>query len=109
VPTLQELGYRELPGKIFGDAFENGELLALDKECDWRPAAEWLEEILIDHDVYSNYVSWAMAAGVTEGAREQVQRCEAGEWGAAKRASQKNSGRNVLLARASRSLVYSTK
>ena len=41
--------------------------LALDMECDWRPAAEWFEEILIDHDVYSNYVSWAMAAGVSGG------------------------------------------
>ncbi|GMI54141.1 hypothetical protein TeGR_g3981, partial [Tetraparma gracilis] len=41
--------------------------LALDLNLDWRLGAGWFEEQLIDHDVHSNYVSWAMAAGVTGG------------------------------------------
>lgn len=41
--------------------------LALDLKIDWRYGAEHFEATLLDHDVYSNWVSWAMAAGVTGG------------------------------------------
>ncbi|GMI05279.1 hypothetical protein TrLO_g4091 [Triparma laevis f. longispina] len=41
--------------------------LALDLNQDWRFGAEHFEEYLLDYDIYSNYVSWCMAAGMTGG------------------------------------------
>jgi len=41
--------------------------LALDLKMDWRYGAEYFESTLLDHDVYSNWVARAMAAGVTGG------------------------------------------
>jgi deoxyribodipyrimidine photo-lyase len=31
---------------------------------DWRYGAQYFEEKLIDHDVHSNYCSWAAASGI---------------------------------------------
>lgn len=41
--------------------------LALDMNMDWRYGGYWFEEKLLDYDIYSNYVSWIMAAGMTGG------------------------------------------
>jgi deoxyribodipyrimidine photo-lyase len=41
--------------------------LALDMNQDWRYGGYWFEEKLLDYDIYSNYVSWIMAAGMTGG------------------------------------------
>jgi deoxyribodipyrimidine photo-lyase len=35
-----------------------------DLNMDWRPAAAWFEQQLIDYDVYSNYGNWIYLAGV---------------------------------------------
>lgn len=41
--------------------------LTLDLEQDWRYGARHFEEVLIDHDVHSNYASWNFAAGLGPG------------------------------------------
>jgi deoxyribodipyrimidine photo-lyase len=41
--------------------------LAIDLEHDWRFGADWFESNLIDYDVYSNWVNWCAAAGMTGG------------------------------------------
>jgi len=38
--------------------------LALDLKQDWRIGAHHFEQMLIDHDVHSNYASWNSSAGV---------------------------------------------
>lgn len=35
-----------------------------DYDMDWRPAAAWFEQQLIDYDVYSNYGNWIYLAGI---------------------------------------------
>ncbi|MFY8020693.1 MAG: DASH family cryptochrome [Bacteroidia bacterium] len=35
-----------------------------DYHMDWRPAAAWFEQQLIDYDVYSNYGNWIYLAGI---------------------------------------------
>lgn len=41
--------------------------LALELNQDWRYGAEYFENILIDHDVYSNWGNWCSGAGMTGG------------------------------------------
>ena len=41
--------------------------LTLDLKQDWRWGAHHFEEVLIDHDVQSNYASWAFASGMGPG------------------------------------------
>ena len=41
--------------------------LCLDCNVDWRFGAYYFEKLLLDYDIYSNYVSWIMAAGLTGG------------------------------------------
>lgn len=41
--------------------------LALDLLQDWRYGAHHFEEVLIDHDVQSNYGSWNKSAGIGPG------------------------------------------
>jgi deoxyribodipyrimidine photo-lyase len=41
--------------------------LAIDLDHDWRFGADWFESNLIDYDVYSNWVNWCAAAGMTGG------------------------------------------
>jgi deoxyribodipyrimidine photo-lyase len=41
--------------------------LTLDLKQDWRNGAYYFEEILIDHDVQSNYASWSFASGIGPG------------------------------------------
>lgn len=41
--------------------------LALDLKQDWRVGAHHFEEMLLDHDVHSNYGNWNAAAGVGPG------------------------------------------
>ena len=41
--------------------------LTLDLNQDWRFGAHHFEEMLIDHDVHSNYASWNFAAGLGPG------------------------------------------
>ena len=41
--------------------------LALDLRQDWRCGAAHFEEMLLDHDVHSNYGNWNAAAGVGPG------------------------------------------
>jgi len=59
---LRETGFMSNRGRQNVASF-----LALDMRMDWRYGAEYFESTLIDHDVCSNWVSWAMAAGVTGG------------------------------------------
>ena len=44
-----------------------GSYLALDLKQDWRFGAHHFEEMLIDHDVQSNYVGWNAIAGLGPG------------------------------------------
>ena len=44
-----------------------GSFLALDLQQDWRYGASHFEEMLIDHDVHSNYGGWNAIAGVGPG------------------------------------------
>ena len=41
--------------------------LALDMSQDWTKGADHFERHLLDYDIYSNWWSWAMAAGMTGG------------------------------------------
>jgi deoxyribodipyrimidine photo-lyase len=41
--------------------------LALDMRMDWRYGATYFEEVLLDHDVHSNWGNWCAAAGMTGG------------------------------------------
>lgn len=41
--------------------------LALDCANDWRAGGDWFESELLDYDVYSNWVNWCAAAGMTGG------------------------------------------
>lgn len=41
----------------------------MDLYIDWRPAAEWFETMLLDHDVCSNWGNWLYQAGVGNDAR----------------------------------------
>ena len=41
--------------------------MALDLRQDWRFGAHHFEEMLLDHDVHSNYGNWNAAAGVGPG------------------------------------------
>jgi len=41
--------------------------LALDLKQDWRFGAHYFEEMLIDHDVRSNYGGWSACAGLGPG------------------------------------------
>ncbi|XP_063958093.1 cryptochrome DASH-like [Lytechinus pictus] len=44
--------------------------LAKDLCLDWRLGAEWFEQMLVDHDVTSNYGNWLYSAGVGNDPRE---------------------------------------
>eukprot|EP00123_Amoebidium_parasiticum_P022169 comp8150_c0_seq1/m.3620 comp8150_c0_seq1/g.3620 ORF comp8150_c0_seq1/g.3620 comp8150_c0_seq1/m.3620 type:complete len:236 (-) comp8150_c0_seq1:109-816(-) len=44
--------------------------LAKDLELDWRIGAEYFEQMLLDHDVSSNYGNWTYVAGVGTDPRE---------------------------------------
>jgi deoxyribodipyrimidine photo-lyase len=41
--------------------------LAIDLNYDWRCGGDFFETHLLDYDVYSNWVNWCMAAGMTGG------------------------------------------
>lgn len=41
--------------------------LAIDLNYDWRYGGDWFETNLLDYDVYSNWVNWCSAAGMTGG------------------------------------------
>eukprot|EP00588_Corethron_pennatum_P007321 CAMPEP_0194284364 /NCGR_PEP_ID=MMETSP0169-20130528/27458_1 /TAXON_ID=218684 /ORGANISM="Corethron pennatum, Strain L29A3" /LENGTH=578 /DNA_ID=CAMNT_0039030165 /DNA_START=133 /DNA_END=1866 /DNA_ORIENTATION=+ len=41
--------------------------LAIDTSTDWRYGAWYFEEMLLDHDVHSNWGSWCSGAGMTGG------------------------------------------
>ncbi|GMI63299.1 hypothetical protein ScalyP_jg1239 [Parmales sp. scaly parma] len=59
---LKATGYQSNRGRQNVASF-----LVFDLKLDWRNGAKYFEEVLLDYDIYSNYVSWIMAAGVSGG------------------------------------------
>lgn len=56
---LNETGFMSNRGRQVVASF-----LTIDLYIDWRLGAEYFEELLVDHDVYSNWANWQYVAGV---------------------------------------------
>jgi len=59
---MNETGFMPNRGRMVVSCY-----FSMDLKQDWRHGAHYFEQMLIDHDVQSNYGGWAFSSGIGPG------------------------------------------